>query len=214
METVLVFGGGDSPLPRIADDLPDADFVVAADGGYDIAVELGYSVDVLVGDFDSIVATDFPNHLILECHPPDKDATDLELALTLVSREDPSRIVVVGASGGRLDHELAVAGLLCSERFAGIDEIDWISDRGSAHVVRGRRIIHGDVGAHVTLISMHGDTSGVTTKGLKWTLDNETLPAGSTRGVSNVLHGPVADITVATGCLLVVLADGDLSGQP
>lgn len=206
METVLVFGGGDSPLPRIVDELPRADLVVAADGGYDIAVGLGYRVDVLVGDFDSIVATDFPDNLILERHPENKDATDLELALTLVSREDPSRVVVVGAAGGRLDHELAVAGLICSDRFANIDEIDWVSDRGSAHVVRRRRAIHGDVGAHITLTPMHGDATGVTTKGLKWELNNDTLSSGSTRGVSNVLTHPVADIKVATGCLLAILA--------
>lgn len=205
METVLIFGGGDPPHRRIVDDLPSADLVVAADGGYDLAVELGFRVDVLVGDLDSIIETELPDHLIVERHPTDKDATDLELALELVSREGPERVVVVGASGGRLDHELAVASLLCSGRFAGIEEIDWISERGSAHVVRGRRIIHGDVGAHVTLVPMHGDAYGVTTKGLKWALDDETLSAGSTRGVSNVLQGPVADIKVQDGCILVVL---------
>lgn len=204
METVLIFGGGDAPLPQIVDDLPKPDLVVAADSGYDVAVELGYRVDVLVGDFDSIVETEFPDHLIVERHPPNKDATDLELALALVARESPSRVVVVGASGGRLDHELAVAGLLCSDRWADIDEIDWISDRGSAHVVRGRRIIHGDVGAHVSLIPMNGDAQDVTAKGLKWALDKEDLPAGSTRGVSNIMQGPIADIKVDDGCLLVV----------
>ena len=207
METVLIFGGGDPPLARIVDELPRADLVVAADGGYDVAVRLGYRVDVLVGDFDSIAEQQLPDHLILERHSPDKDATDLELALVLVAQRDPGRVVVVGAAGGRLDHELAVAGLLCSERLAGIDEIDWISDRGSAHVIRGRRIIHGDVGAHVTLIPMHGNATGVTTKGLQWALDDDTLIAGSTRGVSNVLRGPIADIQVDRGCLLAVFGD-------
>lgn len=206
MKTVLVFGGGDTPLSPIVDELPRADLVVAANGGYDTALALGYRVDVLVGDFDSITANAFPDHLIQERHPEDKDATDLELALTLVLREDPSRVVVVGASGGRLDHELAVAGLLCSDRLASIDEIDWISDRGSAHVVRRRRAIHGDVGALITLTPMHGDATGVTTKGLEWELNNDTLVAGSTRGVSNVLVSPVADIKVETGCLLVILS--------
>lgn len=205
METVLVFGGGESPLPRIVGELPHADLVVAADGGYDTAVRLGYRVDVLVGDFDSIAATELPDHLIQERHPENKDATDLELALMLVLREDPRRVVVVGAAGGRLDHELAVAGLLCSDRLAEIDEIDWVSDRGSAHVVRRRRAIHGDVGTVVTLTPIHGDATGVTTKGLQWELSDDTLVAGSTRGVSNVLVRPVADIKVETGCLLAVL---------
>lgn len=210
MSTILIFAGGDTPLPRIIGDLPRGDFVVAADGGYDTALEFGYAVDALVGDFDSISEVDIPEHVVVERHPVDKDATDLELAMTLVARETPSRVVVVGASGGRLDHELAVAGLLCSENWANIEEIDWISNRGYAHVVRGGRMIHGDVGALVTLVPMHGDAVGVSTKGLRWALQGETLPAGTTRGVSNVMEAPVASIQIESGCLLVVVS-GDLA---
>lgn len=206
MDTVLIFAGGDDLASTLAEDLPRAELVVAADGGYDSALELGYEVDVLVGDFDSIVATDIPSHVIVERHSPDKDATDLELALSLVARDSPSRVVVVGASGGRLDHELAVASLLCSERWGEIDELDWISGRARAYVVRNRRIIHGDVGTTLTLVPMHGDAIGITTKGLRWALDGEDLASGTTRGVSNVMDGPVADIQVRSGCLLVVVA--------
>lgn len=205
METVLIFAGGEPLTSHLADDLPRGDLVVAADGGYDAAVDLGYRVDVLVGDFDSISTTDIPDHVIVERHPADKDATDLELALTLVARETPSRIVVIGASGGRLDHELAVAALLCSDRWAEIDEIDWLSNRGSAHVVRQRRIVHGDVGSVLTLLPMHGDAVGVRTKGLRWQLNGETLTAGATRGVSNLMDGPIADIQLDSGCLLAVI---------
>lgn len=203
MEEVLIFAGGESLEPALAEDLPRGDLVVAADSGYDMAVELGYRVDVLVGDFDSISTTDIPQHVIVERHPRDKEATDLELALELVNRESPTRIVVVGASGGRLDHELAVTGLLCSERWREID-IDWVSNRGIAFVIWNRRIIHGDVGATLTLIPVHGEATGVTTKGLRWELEDDRLPAGTTRGVSNVFESPVADIQVGSGCLLAV----------
>ncbi len=204
MEIALIFAGGD-PLPqRLVDDLPLADLVVAADSGYDTAVDNGRPVDVLVGDLDSIEQMDIPGHVVVERHPRDKDATDLELALALVTRESPSRIVVAGGSGGRLDHELAVAALVCSPRWDLVDEIDWVSQRGIAHVIAGRRIIHGDVGDLLTLIPMHGDAVGITAKGLRWPLENQTLPAGSTRGVSNVMESPVADIRVESGRLLAV----------
>lgn len=206
MENVLVFAGGEPLNEDIVGDLPRGDLVVAADGGYDIAVDYGYRVDVLVGDLDSITTTDLPRHVIVEQHPADKDASDLELALDLVSREQPSRVIVIGASGGRLDHELAVANLLCSERFAEI-EIDWISNRGRAFVIWNRRVIHGDVGGLLTLIPVHGDATGVTAKGVRWRLDDDRLAAGTTRGLSNVLESPVADIRVGSGCLLAVLTE-------
>ncbi|MBW3666240.1 MAG: thiamine diphosphokinase [Actinobacteria bacterium] len=206
-EIVLILAGGEATSPETSADLPRADLVVAADSGYDAAVELGLPVDVLVGDLDSIQSADIPDHVVVERHPPDKDATDLELALELVSREAPVRVVVVGGSGGRLDHELAVAALLCSDRWANIDEIDWRSERGWAYVVRRRRVLHGDAGATVTILAVGGDADGVTTRGLKWNLKEETLAPGSTRGVSNVMTGPVADIRVEGGVLLVIFPD-------
>ncbi len=204
MDTVLVFAGGDSPGPEVVEDLPQADLVVAADGGYDIATDLGVVVDVVVGDLDSISTTELPDRVIVERHPRDKDATDLELALELVARDKPDRVVVVGGSGGRLDHELATASLLCSPRWRSIDEIDWLTKRGRAHVVWSRRILHGDVGATLTLLPVGGDAEGVHTRGLRWNLEGEHLACGATRGVSNVMESPVADIRITSGCLLVV----------
>lgn len=205
METILIFAGGDSPATSLAEELPDADLVVAADSGYDLAVAEGYPVDVLIGDLDSVGAETIPGHVIVERHPVDKDATDLELALERVTMERPARIVVVGGAGGRVDHELAAAALLTSERWAGTEEIDWVTDRGWSHVVRGHRIIHGDVGATLSLIPMGGPALGVSTKGLRWNLTGATLDHGTTHGVSNRFVAPVADITVNRGCLLAVV---------
>jgi len=145
METVLIFAGGDSPGGSLTEEMPEADLVVAADSGYDVAVRHGFAVDVLIGDMDSIEAEVIPNHVIIERYPADKSATDLELALDRVVVERPARVVIVGGSGSRVDHELAGAALLTSDRWEDIDEIDWVTDRGWAYVVRKRRIIHGDV---------------------------------------------------------------------
>lgn len=205
MDTALILTGGD-PLPaRIVDEIPVADLVVAADSGYDQATRLGIPIDVLVGDLDSLQSTEIPDHVLVELHPAYKDATDLELAIELVVRDQPQRLIVAGGGGGRLDHELATAELLCSPRWAGIEEIDWFSGRARAAVIRGRRILHGDSEDLITLIPVGGDASGISTVGLRWNLQDESLPAGTTRGVSNLFAGPVADIIVGSGCLLAVM---------
>jgi thiamine pyrophosphokinase len=203
MDTILIFAGGDPPEPDLAQEIPAADLVMAADSGYDAAISLGYTVDVLVGDLDSIITQTVPDHVIVERHPTDKDQTDLDLALELAMSDEPSRVVVVGGTGGRLDHELATASLICDERWADI-EVDWVSSRARAHVIRRRRIVHGDVGAIVTLLAVGGPVSGLTTRGLKWELVNATFDPGSTWGVSNLMQTPIADIKVSSGCLLVV----------
>jgi thiamine pyrophosphokinase len=203
MDTILIFAGGDPPEPDLAQEIPAADLVMAADSGYDAAISLGYAVDVLVGDLDSIVTRTVPGHVVVERHPADKDQTDLDLALELAMRDEPSRVVVVGGTGGRLDHELATASLICDERWSEI-EVDWVSSRARAHVIRRRRIVHGDVGSIVTLLAVGGPVSGLTTRGLKWELANATFEPGSTWGVSTLMQTPIADIKVGSGCLLVV----------
>lgn len=205
METVLIFAGGDSPTESLADELPEPDLIIAADSGYDLAVRAGFTVDVLVGDMDSIETELIPGHVIVERHPTDKNATDLELAMEKVIRDKPQRVVVVGGAGGRFDHELATAGLLCSKLWESVDEIDWVTDRGWSYVIRGRRIIHGDLGGTISLIPMGGPAIDVNTKGLRWDLTDATLHPGTTWGVSNEFTHPVADIRLGSGCLLAVV---------
>jgi thiamine pyrophosphokinase len=207
MEVILIFTGGDLPGLGVVEELPSADLIVAADSGYDVAVHLGFDVDLLVGDMDSVAASPIPDQVKVRSHPRDKDQTDLDLALELALGEQPERVVVVGGGGGRLDHEIATTGLLCSERWSSVDEIDWISSRGRAHVLRRRRVLHGDVGSTVSLIPVGGHVTGVTTSGLQWELTGATLDAGTTWGVSNLMRAPVADITIESGCLLVVFPD-------
>lgn len=205
METILIFAGGDTPQMGLADELPEAGLIIAADSGYDIAVAAGFEVDILVGDMDSIGAESIPERVQIERHSPDKDATDLELALERAVAHDPQRVVVVGGAGGRFDHEIAAAALICSPRWAMVDEIDWITDRGWSHVIASRRILHGDIGAMISLIPMGGPATGVRTRGLRWDLKGATLSPGTTWGVSNQFKIPVADIRLDDGCLLAVI---------
>jgi thiamine pyrophosphokinase len=125
--------------------------------------------------------------------------------LVRVVEHRPQRIVVVGGAGGRVDHELATAGLICSDRWSQVEEIDWVTDRAWSYVVRDRRRIHGDVGAIITLIPVGGPVFVIETRGLRWDLANATMPAGTTWGVSNEFTGPVADIHVGEGSLLAVV---------
>ena len=157
-------------------------------------------------DMDSIEDPEgLPGHLIVEAHSPDKDATDLQLALDRIALDSPTRVVVVGGAGGRVDHELATASLLCAERYSAIDEIDWLSGRASCHVIRRRRTLHADIGTLISLLPVNGDAHGVTTTGLQWVLEDATIESGSTRGVSNLFTSPAADIQLTGGVLLAVI---------
>lgn len=209
MDTVLIFAGGESLESKVLDELPLPDYVIAADSGFSLAQGLGFNTDVIVGDLDSLSPlSDVPDGTKIIQHPRDKDASDLELAFELALHEDPGRIVLVGAEGGRFDHELSAATLICSDRWKNVPEIDWVRQTATCSVVRGTRRLQGDAGAVVSLIAMGGDAHGVVTHGLQWELADEILYAGSSRGISNRIRRPEFSVRVGKGTLLAVLGNG------
>ncbi|MDE0231794.1 MAG: thiamine diphosphokinase [bacterium] len=208
---VAVFAGGDSPPVQAARWIPGGTFVIAADSGLDHAHRLGFDADLLVGDLDSVSLGASDRHRgEVEEHSEHKDHTDLELALE-AGRRRADVMVVVGGHGGRLDHLLANAELLGDHRWAG-SEILWLAGEDLATVVRHRATLHGRPGDLVSLIPVGGHAIGVTTKGLQWSLQEATLAAGSTRGVSNRLTGTVAELAVRQGVLLAVQPGAVLTG--
>jgi thiamine pyrophosphokinase len=204
----VVFAGGD-PLPEeVRRLLPHHALVVAADSGLDLARRLGVPVDLVVGDFDSAdpagLAAAAAAGSVLERHPADKDATDLELALDAVLRLGRSPVRIVGGSGwDRLDHLLANVLLVASPRYAPL-RLCWLVKGAEISPIHGRLDLAGSPGDLVTLLAVGGPVTGVATTGLRWPLLGEALTPGSTRGVSNELAATTATVSVETGVLVAI----------
>jgi thiamine pyrophosphokinase len=64
--------------------------------------------------------------------------------------------------------------------------------------------VEGRPGQLVTIVPVHGAAEGVRTDGLRFPLHGETLPAGTTRGVSNEMLAATAHVTLTGGVALVV----------
>ncbi len=212
----VVFIAGDLVDPRAIPPLPDKALLIAADGGIAQAELLGVPVDLVVGDMDSAdpesVRRAQAAGATVERHPRDKDATDLELALTAAVREGCGRVLVVGGVGGRLDHLLGNVLLIFGRRFEAIS-VDWWT--GHEHVACARRgrgaEIAGDVGDAVSLIPLSGPATGVVTKGLRWPLTGDSLTPDSTLSISNELVAPRAAVAVETGTLLIIHTEARLT---
>lgn len=211
MRTVIVVTGGDRGDLSLVAQLPNAVAVVAADSGAEHAVALGLTVDLAVGDFDSlppdVLAALVAAGTEIERHPAAKDATDLEIGLTAARRFGATDVVVVGGHGGRIDHFIANALLLASPAFA---DLRVVAHVGPARltVVHDHTRLTGQPGDLVSLLPVAGPVTGVSTRGLLYRLDGEDLSPGSTRGVSNELAQPEAEVSVDAGVLLVVQPGG------
>jgi thiamine pyrophosphokinase len=213
---VVIVAAGDL-APGDARWLDGADLVIAADGGSDSLDRLGRRPDVIVGDLDSadpaIVRRLEAAGTRVERHPRDKDASDTELSVDAGIAAGADEIVILGAlAGARIDHQLANLLLLTDPDLA-VPEVRLVHGSTSVRVLgAGSRLeLTGAKGDIVTLLPLGVDAEGVTTRGLRWSLDSALLTRGRSRGLSNEIEAPPASVSLERGSLLVIetASEGD-----
>jgi thiamine pyrophosphokinase len=216
-DTAVILLGGGSLAAEHVGELPERSLVVAADSGVVHAPILGLVIDAVVGDMDSIDADELhrlrTNGTNIIEYPPDKDQTDAELALLHAVACGARRVIVIGAGGGRLDHQLSLYALLFLDELHGL----YVEARfGASRVypLRGgeQRTIDCRAGMIVGLIPFGDDAIGVTTDGLLWPLDDETLRLATSRGVSNRSTKNSIVVGMRDGRLLITVDSAESQG--
>ena len=204
----IIFANGELPDPKkVAALISAADYLVCADGGLHHLLKVGLQPDLVIGDMDSVSPDELKalaaNGVRLVRYPVDKDETDLELALRLVSGEGYHTIRIVAALGGRLDQTLGNIFLLARPELADAD-IRLEDGQQEVFLIRSLGMVNGQRGDTISLIPLTSQVTGVVTEGLRYPLLDEILYFDRTRGISNVLLGSEAVIRLREGILLCV----------
>jgi thiamine pyrophosphokinase len=212
----IIFANGllaDPAMARAAI-MPD-DQLIAADGGLAHMQALGLLPRVLIGDLDSVgphqASQAEATGARVVRFSPRKDQTDLELAVRLAIADGAGDILIFGALGARWDHTLANLLLLANADFRGV-RLRLVDGLQQIYVIQSRTVIEGHPGDTVSLISLQGDAAGITTTGLDYPLEHGRLAFGSTLGVSNVLLGAEASVTVEEGLVACIVIGGQREG--
>lgn len=189
-----------------------ADVVVACDSGADACRAADVRVDVLVGDLDSVSLAGLGyargcGAEELSCSW-EKDATDFGLVIGWLRRTYPGgvRATFTGVCGGRVDHGLAVWGLLAraADLEPAVEEEDASYRVLSAAGVPVWRLGPSDAGRTLSVVALEGGTC-VSEGGMHWDLDHAMLGALDDRGVSNIVEAADACVRVHAGTALVQL---------
>ena len=183
--------------------LCDGDTIIAADGGYDSLAIHGYTPSVIIGDLDSI-KSDIPKNVEIVRHPKEKDETDMFLAYLEGAKLGYTEFVMLGATGGRLDHTYANISLLLYAKERGHNVT--LMDKNSFILCLKNESISlaGDKGATLSVFAIGGDAKGVSIKGAKYEAENVTLSPAFPLGVSNEFGEEPARISVEDGALLII----------
>jgi thiamine pyrophosphokinase len=198
----LVIANGEVPKKRLLQSLArESSIVICADGGANSALKFGILPDAIVGDLDSIHAEALVKlRKVPRYEDRDDESTDLEKAIAWALKQKYDHIVVVGASGKRIDHTLGNLGVL--PKFYPDAVIRFVDDLGEVMYVGRELTFEAKRGDVVSLIPLTR-CEGITTESLRYALDNEALELGVREGTSNVVVNTPVTIKVKKGHLLL-----------
>ena len=207
METCYIFGAGDFTPCTI--DLTSKDLVIAADGGYDYLIRLGLRADVVLGDFDSVTSPDLWDDAICEklTYPPEKDDTDMMLAIKKGLERGCREFHLYGGTGGRRsDHTVAnyQALLYLARRGAR----GWLYGNGEIYTAvcgKGKITFPARADGILSVFCLGEMAAGVTIRGAHYSVENAVLTPDFPLGCSNHFIGRPITVSVERGDLLLGL---------
>ncbi|WP_326973077.1 thiamine diphosphokinase [Candidatus Rhodobacter oscarellae] len=194
----MLVGAGDLPSGLLPESLALADTVVAADGGAAVILAEGRVPDAVIGDFDSLPAAlrdDLPPERLI--HIAEQDSSDFDKALRTIRAP---LVLVVGFTGGRLDHELAVYNALIRhpDRPAIV-----MGSEDICFLLSAPLTLELPVGTRVSLFPMAELTCEA--EGLLWPTEGLTFSPWGRVGTSNQASAPRVALRPSGPGMLVIL---------
>lgn len=192
MIVVVTAGGPVAELPDFSE-WPDAVFI-GVDAGTIVLLDEGIRPAAAVGDFDSVTEDEmmrieqlFPD---LDRAASEKDETDTELALVKAMEFSPEQVIVTGVTGGRLDHYMsALHGIYQVQQKFPATEFLLVNRQNRIRFLAPgvHRIQASEKYRYISFYPFADRVEGFTLANFKYEVDNEVIPFGSTRFISNEL---------------------------
>ena len=187
-----------------------ADYVIGVDRGMEFLYRHDIMPDYIVGDFDSVdkkVADYYRNETNVPIREfrPVKDASDTEIAIRLAMTLGCEEMVILGATGGRIDHLWANVQSLTVPFHAGIDAR--ILDRQNSIRLIGKETIlkrSEAYGPYFSVFPLGQEVYGFNIQGAKYPLKNHRLTPYDSLCVSNQFKDAEVVISFLSGIVILM----------
>ena len=215
-DTIIVSGGNihkDFALDFLKKNKTENTCLIAADRGVEFFMGTDLEPDVAVGDFDSLSAEgakymETLKHTEIRRLKPEKDDSDTQSAANYAIEQGTERIMILGATGNRIDHLMANFGLLMLGKTKQV-QILLVDAYNYTSLIESGMILKKEeqFGKYVSFFPIEGEVTGLTLKGFKYPLNSYTLKVeDSGLTVSNEISDPEAEVTFETGKLLMIMS--------
>ncbi|RZT22986.1 MULTISPECIES: thiamine diphosphokinase [Fictibacillus] len=210
MKIRIVAGGPDHLIPEIENDKTSTgDLWIGVDRGTFFLLEKGIMPEYAFGDFDSISVAEkeiiLKSDIIINQYQTEKDETDMELALQWAMDQNPEEILLFGATGGRLDHEMMNIQLLY-RTISSNTEVKVIDKKNEISIKPpGTYTIEKEEPySYISFLAFQGEVKGITLTGFKYPLEKASLMMGSSLCISNELVNKSGTYSFDSGIILMV----------
>lgn len=209
MRAIIVAGGTVKNPEIIKGFANENSIIIACDKGLNYIHKAGLMPDVILGDFDSVDKNilDYYKNKAKDvfAYPVKKDNTDTELGIFAAEDKGADDIVLIGASGTRLDHIIANIQILLPLLKKGI-RARLVDENNIVELVSHRLVIENKKGSYISLLPFTETVEGLTTQGLEYALDNKDITVGTSLTVSNVVIADRAEVTLKKGVIISIIA--------
>ena len=188
------------------------DYIIVADKGLSFLCEEHIEPTHIVGDFDSLEEGVLEQYLSnpnikIRIFNPIKDSTDTEIAIRLAMELKSKEIMILGGTGGRLDHTLGNIQAMSIPVMAGASCCMEDPQNRIEVLITGRTIRKEDAfGKYISFFPLSGNVEGLTLKGFKYPLENHTLTPFDSLAVSNEITEETAVISFRRGLVTMVMS--------
>ena len=236
---VILGGSVDPSFVKEVLDDAGKPFIIAADKGLEVLYKLSVMPDIILGDFDSVdnsILEEYKSEILTRFSPV-KDFTDgeaavdkaIEVVLSWGSQDDDqediqknghvnvqdesdipeSSVVILGATGSRLDHVLANISLLKKAVDAGVRAE--IVDRNNKIRIFNNfdsiKVFKNNGKKYLSLMPLGDKVTGLTLSGFKYGATDADLYQGSSLAISNEITSDYGMISFKDGYLIVMETD-------
>lgn len=204
MSNILISINGDCTVER--NQLKNEyEHIFGVDGGTEYLYKLLLQPTQIIGDFDSIDENTKKRAIRdgadINSFDPDKDRTDLEIALDVASKNKGKDITIIGGEGNDIDH--LFGNLLTISSFHSTEEIMWVTKLETI-IFSTKQFFKIKKNSTFSILPL-SRIENLSIKGAKWDIDNENIPYGSTRTLRNRALSEEIFIEAKNGkfCLIV-----------
>ena len=205
-KSISIVAGG-ALVPSLLPHIRAAEVVIGVDRGALWLIKHGITPDVSIGDFDSVTLKEKKRihdaSFVYVEYRPEKDATDLELAVDHAITLKPEHVFLFGALGRRFDHALGAIHMVLRLESHNIYGVI-VDNFSKINIVRHQqKLRHDDSYPYISVLPVFSSVM-ITLKGFAYDLSRKVLRQGTSLGISNRISGKSAIIDVHRGLALVI----------